>query len=66
MDRHLVDRLRTKGAIIYAKANATEFNGGIGNPGGPAAPTARYLGYSERSTWGGQGFQLALLIKHCK
>ena len=53
-DATIVERLREKGAIIYAKANATEFNGGIGNPGGPAAPTARYLGYSERSTWGGQ------------
>ena len=53
-DATIVDRLRTKGAIIYAKANATEFNGGIGDPGGPAAPTARYLGYEERSTWGGQ------------
>ena len=53
-DSTIVDRLRTKGAIIYAKTNATEFNGGIGNPGGPAASTARYLGYAERSTWGGQ------------
>ncbi len=53
-DATVVDRLRTKGAIIYAKANATEFNGGIGDPGGPAAATARYLGYAERSTWGGQ------------
>jgi Asp-tRNA(Asn)/Glu-tRNA(Gln) amidotransferase A subunit family amidase len=53
-DATIVDRLRAKGAIVYAKANATEFNGGIGNPGGPAAPAARYLGYSERSTWGGQ------------
>ena len=53
-DSTIVDRLRTKGAIVYAKANATEFNGGIGNPGGPAASTARYLGYAERSTWGGQ------------
>ena len=53
-DATLVERLRAKGAIIYAKANATEFNGGIGNPGGPAASTARYLGYAERSTWGGQ------------
>ena len=54
-DSTIVARLRTKGAMIYAKANATEFNGGIGNPGGPATPTSRYLGYSERSTWGGQG-----------
>ncbi len=53
-DATIVDRLRSKGAIIYAKANATEFNGGIGNPGGPATATARYLGYAERSTWGGQ------------
>ena len=53
-DATIVERLREKGAIIYAKANATEFNGGIGNPGGPASSTARYLGYSERSTWGGQ------------
>ena len=53
-DATIVERLRAKGAIIYAKANATEFNGGIGNPGGPAASTARYLGYAERSTWGGQ------------
>ena len=53
-DATIVELLRAKGAIVYAKANATEFNGGIGNPGGPAVPTARYLGYSERSTWGGQ------------
>ncbi len=53
-DATVVERLRQKGAVIYAKANATEFNGGIGNPGGPATATARYLGYAERSTWGGQ------------
>ena len=53
-DATIVERLREKGAIIYAKANATEFNGGIGNPGGPVSSTARYLGYAERSTWGGQ------------
>ncbi|MXY24070.1 MAG: amidase [Acidobacteria bacterium] len=53
-DSTIVERLREKGAIIYAKANATEFNGGIGNPGGAATPAARYLGYDERSTWGGQ------------
>ena len=53
-DATIVERLRSKGAIVYAKANATEFNGGVGNPGGPAAATAGYLGYSERSTWGGQ------------
>ena len=53
-DSTIAARLRAKGAIVYAKTNATEFNGGIGNPGGPAASTARYLGYAERSTWGGQ------------
>ncbi len=53
-DSTIVERLREKGAIIYAKANATEFNGGIGNPGGPATASARYVGYDERSTWGGQ------------
>ena len=53
-DSTIAARLRAKGAIVYAKANATEFNGGIGNPGGAAAPPARYLGYAERSTWGGQ------------
>ena len=53
-DSTIVERLRGKGAIIFAKANATEFNGGIGDPGGPATSTARYLGYEERSTWGGQ------------
>ena len=53
-DSTIVERLRAKGAIIYAKANATEFNGGIGNPGGPTVANSRYLGYSERSTWGGQ------------
>ena len=54
-DSTIVDGLRRKGVIIYAKANATEFNGGIENPGGPATPASRYLGYSERSAWGGQG-----------
>ncbi len=40
--------------IIFAKANEAEFNGGIGNPGGDASSTSRYLGYAERSTWAGQ------------
>ena len=54
-DSTIVARLRTKGAIIYAKANAAEFNGGIGDPGGSTTAASRYLGYSERSTWAGQG-----------
>ena len=35
-DATLVARLRAKGAIIYAKSVAHEFNAGPGNPGGPA------------------------------
>ena len=33
-DHILVDQLRKKGAIIYAKAVNTEYNGRAGNPGG--------------------------------
>ena len=50
-----------KGAIIYAKANTTEYNGrGPGNPGGENHPTkvfASTLGY-QRSTWAGNPVQL--------
>ena len=35
-DSTIAARLRAKGAIIYAKSVAHEFNGGPGNPGGPA------------------------------
>ena len=54
-DHVLVEQLRNKGAIIYAKALATEYNGRAGNPGGRHAPRAVLpptLGY-QRSTWGG-------------
>lgn len=55
-DHTLVAQLRQKGAIIYAKANTTEYNGrGPGNPGGRNHPTkvlASTLGY-QRSTWAG-------------
>ena len=54
-DSTIVARLRSKAAIIFAKANEAEFNGGIGNPGGDASATLQYLGYEERSTWAGQG-----------
>ena len=37
-DQTLVAQLRAKGAIIYAKANTTEYNGRGGNPGGDALP----------------------------
>lgn len=55
-DHTLVAQLRNKGAIIYAKANTTEYNGrGPGNPGGENYPTKvlpSTLGY-QRSTWAG-------------
>ena len=54
-DHVLVEQLRDKGAIIYAKAVNTEYNGRAGDPGGRHAPTQvlpSTLGY-QRSTWGG-------------
>jgi amidase len=54
-DHLLVEQLRNKGAIIYAKAVNTEYNGRAGNPGGRHKPDkvlASTLGY-QRSTWGG-------------
>jgi amidase len=54
-DHVLVEQLRTKGAIIFAKAVNTEYNGRAGDPGGrhrPAKVLPSVLGY-QRSTWGG-------------
>ena len=54
-DHALVEQLRNKGAIIFAKAVNTEYNGRAGNPGGRHAPgrvLPSTLGY-QRSTWGG-------------
>jgi amidase len=54
-DHVLVEQLRNKGAIIYAKAVSTEYNGRAGNPGGrhePAAILPSTLGY-QRTSWGG-------------
>jgi Asp-tRNA(Asn)/Glu-tRNA(Gln) amidotransferase A subunit family amidase len=54
-DHILVDQLRQKGAIIFAKAVCTEYNGRAGNPGGrhePEKVLPSVLGY-QRSTWGG-------------
>jgi len=54
-DHILVEQLRAKGAIIYAKAVNTEYNGRVGDPGGRHAPDKvlpSVLGY-QRSTWGG-------------
>lgn len=54
-DHVLVDQLRKKGAIIFAKAVMTEYNGRAGDPGGAHKPTKvlpSVLGY-QRSSWGG-------------
>ena len=54
-DHVLVEQLRDKGAIIFAKAVNTEYNGRAGDPGGrhkPAKVLPSTLGY-QRSTWAG-------------
>ena len=54
-DHILVGQLRAKGAIIFAKAVCTEYNGRAGNPGGrhqPGKVLPSTLGY-QRSTWAG-------------
>jgi amidase len=53
-DHVLVDQLRKKGAIIFAKAVCTEYNGRAGDPGGhrPDKVLPSVLGY-QRSTWAG-------------
>jgi len=54
-DHVLVQQLRSKGAIIFAKAVNTEYNGRAGDPGGthkPGKVLPTTLGY-QRSTWAG-------------
>ncbi|MEO8075909.1 MAG: amidase family protein, partial [Acidobacteriota bacterium] len=54
-DHLLVEQLRKRGAIIYAKSVLTEYNGRAGDPGGknqPAKVLPSTQGY-QRSTWGG-------------
>jgi len=54
-DHLLVEQLRNKGAIIFAKAVNTEYNGRPDDPGGRHRPDKvlpSTLGY-QRSTWGG-------------
>ena len=54
-DHVLVEQLRNKGAIIFAKAVNTEYNGRAGDPGGRNKPDKvlpSTLGY-QRATWGG-------------
>src|ERR1700681_3565150 len=54
-DHVLIEQLRNKGAIIFAKAVNTEYNGRAGDPGGRHTPKKvlpSTLGY-QRSTWAG-------------
>jgi amidase len=54
-DHVLVEQLRNKGAIIFAKAVNTEYNGRAGDPGGrhkPEKVLPSTLGY-QRSSWAG-------------
>jgi amidase len=54
-DHVLVEQLRNKGAIIFAKAVNTEYNGRAGDPGGRHKPDKvlpSTLGY-QRSSWSG-------------
>jgi amidase len=54
-DHILVEQLRNKGAIIFAKAVNSEYNGRAGDPGGRNKPNKvlpSTLGY-QRSTWAG-------------
>ncbi|MEK6712004.1 MAG: amidase family protein, partial [Nitrospinota bacterium] len=54
-DHVLIEQLRKKGAIIFAKTANTEYNGRAGDPGGrhePGKVLPSTLGY-QRSTWGG-------------
>jgi amidase len=54
-DSTIVARLRAKGAIVYAKTVAHEFNGGPGDPGGAAKPrTNQPQGGVQMSAWSGQ------------
>jgi Asp-tRNA(Asn)/Glu-tRNA(Gln) amidotransferase A subunit family amidase len=54
-DATVVARLRAKGAIIYAKSVAHEFNAGPGNPGGPAESRTNLVGGGQAiSAWSGQ------------
>jgi Asp-tRNA(Asn)/Glu-tRNA(Gln) amidotransferase A subunit family amidase len=53
-DSTLVSRLRDAGAIIYAKAHNSEYNGGSGDPGGDAKVERPLLAAGgARETWGG-------------
>jgi amidase len=54
-DATIVARLRDKGAIIYAKSVAHEFNGGPGDPGGDSKPKTNLVsGGQAMGSWAGQ------------
>ena len=54
-DATVVARLRTRGAIIYAKSVAHEFNSGPGDPGGVAAAKSYMVpGQQAIGAWAGQ------------
>jgi amidase len=54
-DSTLVAQLRAKGAIIYAKSNAHEFNAGPGDPGGAEKAKLNWVqGGQQVSSWSGQ------------
>ncbi len=53
-DSTLVSRLRASGAIIYAHAHNSEYNGGSGDPAGDAKVEKPYIGAGgSRESWGG-------------
>lgn len=54
-DSTIVAQLRAKGAIIYAKSVAHEFNGGPGNPGGAEKTKTNLVdGGQTMGAWAGQ------------
>jgi amidase len=54
VDSTLVSRVRSAGAIIYAHAHNSEYNGGSGDPGGDAKVDHPYVGAGgSRDSWGG-------------
>ena len=52
-DATVVAELRAKGAIVYAKANLSEYNAGGGDPGGAVARSRTYGAGVARSSWAG-------------
>lgn len=53
-DSTLTARMRAAGAIVYAQALNSEYNGGSGDPTGAATVKRPYLGSAgARETWGG-------------